>query len=284
MTIRAPVNEFGLLIPSGNGVVTLGATVTPGNNTYGTYAQMLAGAAVTDEAYGIWVTIYGNAVSASARDAIGKIGLDAAGGTTYTDAIIDFSCSAAGSLSGASGGGGGITLYFPLRITAGSSIAIAVSVNNATVGTCTAFCRLVAKPTGPTPPRAGAFVRTFGSTPASSSGTAVTPGNSAKSAWVQMGSAVADSLWYWTLSVCNNNAVYGNNNPSVWDLGIGSSTTTLRIIILDQIIIHSTSESMSFTSIGAYGLAAPGDLIFIRAATQGAPQTGFSAIAHGTGG
>lgn len=284
MAIRAPVNECGLTISTTNFGLVTGATVTPGNNLYGTYVQLLAGAAVTDDAYGFWVNVNSLAVSGAARDAIAKIGLDPAGGTTYTDFITDLYVSCAGAHTGV--GVGGIWYYFPVRIKAGTSIAIALSVNNATVGTAGAQCQLLCRPSHPDLIRVGSYVRTFGSTPGTSSGTAFAPVSGSKSAYVQLGSAIAaaDSLWYWHLGVGINQSVVGNNNPLACDLAIGSSTTVNRIVVADQIILPTTAEVIGYRVTGAAAIAKPGDLVFMRAATTGVLFTGWSAIGYGIGG
>ena len=276
-----PVNEFSLVTPSvAIPMVSTGPTITPGNNAYGSYTQLIAGASVTDDVYGIWININAMAVSGSARDALVKIGVDPAGGSSYTDFVVDLSGSCAGAANGT--GLGGIVYYFPLRVRAGTSIALAASVNNGTVGTCSAWCWLKSKQSHPERARIGSFVRTFGSTLASSSGTALTPGTNAKGSYVQLGSALVEPLWFWQIGVFNNNAV-GNNNPLAFDLALGTASNK-RIVIADLPIIANTAEALHYVSLGAEAVGAPGDLVYARAAAQGAPSTGWSAAAYGIGG
>lgn len=282
MTIRSPINEFGPVLGSTQPSAGIGTTITPGNNTYGSYVSLLT--AIADKAYALRLNVVNNTVSAQARDSLGKIGIDFAGGSTFTDWVTDLSISSAGIQSGNTGGGGGIEYYLPIEVPLGASIGFAASVNNATVGTCSAYVRLRRQPTGPIIPRAGAFVRTFGSTPASSSGTAVVPGNPAKGAWSQIGGAITDSIWYWNLGCNISNAVITNNNPIAFDMALGPNTSNLRMVIADQLVLPSTSESWSFRSEGEYAVAAPGDLIWVRAQVLSTVQTGISAIVYGTGG
>lgn len=276
--IYARTNEFALVIASATSTAG-GVTVTPGNNTYGSYAQVIAGSSVTDDAYGIWINVNANAVSGAARNSIAKLGLDQAGGTSYTDTILDLGCACAGDINAA---GGGISYYFPLLIKSGTSVGIAVSVNNATVGTCKSYCRLFCKPVG-IPPRAGSFVRTFGSSPSTSAGTAVTPnGSGSKSAYVQLGSAVADTLWAWCLGVgCNNSSM--TNTAAGWDLAIGTSSQK-QIVINDQLVMPGATETLSYISPAMPGLAVSGDLVYVRAGSNAPSATGLSAIAYGVGG
>lgn len=260
----------------------MGATVTPGNDTYGTYAQVIAGAAVTSDAYGIWINFNSNSVSAVARDTIAKIGFDPAGGTTYTDVALDLLCSCAGIIGGT--GLGGVWYYFPLWIPAGTSIGVAASVHNATVGTLASFCKLAIKPSNSSAlPRTGTFVRTFGSTPASSSGTAITPNAAgSKSAYVQLGSATAEPLWYWCLGVGCNNTVM-NNNSCAWDLALGDASNKLNVIV-DQLSHQTASEVQAFQSPGVAADAATGSLVYVRAGSSAAQVTGISAAAYAVGG
>jgi hypothetical protein len=71
----------------------------------------LAGASVTDDAYGILVNINSNTVSGAARDALVTLGLDAAGGSSYTDWINHLFASSQASIY--ANGGGGVWYYFP---------------------------------------------------------------------------------------------------------------------------------------------------------------------------
>jgi hypothetical protein len=282
VTARSPINEFGPVLGSTQPSAGVGTSVTPGNNTYGSYVSLLT--AIADKAYAVRLNIVNNTVSAQARDSLLKLGIDFAGGSAFQDIILDLAASSAGVQSGTTGGGGGIEYYIPLEIPAGASIGVAGSVNNATVGTMSCYARLRRQPTGPVIPRAGAFVRTFGSTPASSSGTAITVGTPAKGAWVQIGGAVTEPLWYWNLGCCINQAVVVNNNPIAFDMALGPNTSNLRMVIADQLALPSTSESWSFRSEGEYAVAAPGDLIWVRAQILSTVITGISAIVYGTGG
>lgn len=281
MSIRGYLYETGAPIVSASSA-SGGTTITPGNNVYGAFVQILSGAAVTDDCVGILINVNNLGVSGVAKDAIAQVGADPAGGTSYTVIIPDLLVSCAGGVSGV--GGGGISYYFPLFIKAGTSLAIAVSTNNATVGTCTAYIRLFRQPAGIPTPRVGSFVRAFGINTGTSSGTSITPnGAGAKNAFVQVGAALTEPLWGWCLGIGVNNAVM-NNNPAAWDLAIGSSTTVNRIVIADQIAYPTTAEIFYYQSFTTHALGVVGDLLFVRAGGQGASVAGMSAAAYGIGG
>ncbi len=285
MTVRAPFNEFGPPLESA-GSASSGTLITPGNNTYGSYAQVLSGAQVTDDLFGFWITFTGWSSSGVARDAIAKIAVDTTGAgsfSTSNDIGIDILCSCSGGMSSA--GGGGISYFLPVKIKAGSAIGVAGSVNNATVGTGSIFIRALRRPSHPelVSPYLGTFIATFGSTPASSSGTAVTPNASGgNSAWVQLGTAATKRLIYLTQGIgCNNGVI--SANASSWQLAVGSSTTVNRQVTMSTLVQPGTTETLQYESKGAYCVVNPGDLIFGRAGGQATSPTGMSTAAYGVG-
>ena len=121
----ADVNEFGLIIASASGApgASIGASVTPGNNTYGSYSSIMSGATVTDDVYGLWIIVNTGFVSGSARDIIITIGLDPAGGTSFSDWITDLAGSCASNYGGATSAGG-VKYFFPLFIKAGTAVTV----------------------------------------------------------------------------------------------------------------------------------------------------------------
>lgn len=274
------VNEFGLIIASASGApsASIGASTTPGHNSYGSYSSIMSGATVTDDVYGLWIIVNAGFVSASYRDILITIGLDPAGGTSFSDWITDLAGSCASNYGGATSAGG-VKYFFPLFISAGTAIGAKSSVNNVTVGTVSVGLRLLCKPTRPDLLRLGTQVRTYGSTAASSSGTAVTPGGASEGAWASLGTVAAgDRPWFWQVGVGINNATMNNNGLHV-DFGIGDGSNK-RIVIQDQLILTSTSETISAEYPGAYAKACPGDVVYGRA--QGASAvTGTSMIAYG---
>ena len=278
------INDFGLIIPSVTPAVS-GDTVTPGaSNTFGSFAALYTSAEVTDKAYGILINFNNNAVSATARDTLVDIGVDEAGGTNYRVVIPTLLASSAGTQSASNGGCGGIWYYFPLGIEAGSSVAARASVNNATAGSFQVACWLHCRPRRPDLHRVGSFVRAFGINTATSSGTAITPnGSGSKSAFVQLGSATVEPLWWWNIGVGINNAVSSNSN-SLWDLSSGSSTTLNRPIIMDQLVMPGAVETLAYMQRGAAAQVAVGDLLFARAGSNNTSPTGMSVAAYGLGG
>jgi len=274
------VNEFGLIIASASGApgASVGASTTPGNNSYGSFTSIMSGATVTDDVYGLWIIINTGFVSGAARDILITIGLDPAGGTSFSDWITDLLGSCASNYGGATAAGG-VQYFFPLFIKAGTAIGAKSSVNNATVGTVSVGLKLLCKPSRPDLLRLGTQVRTYGSTAASSSGTAVTPGGASEGAWTSIGTVAAgDRPWFWQVGIGINNATMNNNGMHV-DLGIGDGSNK-RVVIQDELILTSTTETISARYSGAYAKACPGDVIYGRAQGTSA-VTGTSLIAYG---
>lgn len=274
------VNKPGLIIRSHTPAVSPGVVATPGNNTYGAYVQIIAGAAVTDTAFALWLNANTIGSSSLAKDALLTIGLDLAGGTSYTDFITDLYVSCASLYASAAAASGGISYLFPVRVPAGASIGVKVTTNNATVGTANVQCKLLCKPSAPETIRIGSRVVTYGSTPGSSSGTAITPGNGAESAYVSLGTiAAGDRPWAWLLGVGINNATITANNP-LYDLAIGDATTK-RTVIDDLEVLTNTTENIGYYCPYATDDAGPGDIVYTRGWSVGVPVAGHSAIAYG---
>lgn len=284
-------NEWGLIISSvADGtrpVGNMGTSITPGNNTYGSYAQLLS--ATSDDAFGILININSNEVNATARDALVTIGVDPAGGSSYTDTIVDLAASSANLYILADPGMGGIWYYFPLKIKAGSTVAAKATVNNATVGTLRVQCMLYCQPSHPELLRVGSYVRTYGSTPASSAGTSFTSGGASEGAWTDVGTiAAGDNPWWWEVGFTINNGTMAQNAYHL-DLGIGAAGGTgVKVAIMNCPVITSTGETVGKGAppygTGMYKQATAGDHVFVRGQASGTPDTGIGVIAYGCGG
>ncbi len=217
-----------------------GVQITPAQNSFPTYAQIMAAAAVTEDCYGVEIIINDGDGVGTARDILVNIGIDPAGGTSYTTRIPALLGSAAGDLSLAQAGGGGHNYYFPLFIKAGSSIAAQASVNNATLGNVRVFLKLYCKPTKPHLLRCGVGVESIGVTLASSRGTLVTPGTSSGQGTWTLLAALANDCWYFETSMGINDISIGNG----WfflDLARGDATNK-DILIFNQRVITSSAE------------------------------------------
>jgi hypothetical protein len=292
MTFLLKPQSWGKIVPSvADGtqpVANQGTTVTPAQNAYGTYAQVLAGAQLalfTEDAFGIWININSGSVSAQARDMLCTIGIDPAGGSSagaVTDLINGLACPMSSPWV-TDRDAGGISYFFPLRIKAGSSIWAKVAVNNASVFTVRVQIRLFCKPKQPHLVKAGAFVTTFGAAVGTSNGTAVVPGQASEGTWTQLGSALTKPHWFWQLGFGINQAV-ADNAAFACDLGIGDGTNN-RVAILEDTAFTTTVERCRVDHVGGYLDASIGDKVYGRIQASALTATNTqSMIAYGVGG
>ncbi len=283
MTVRqSQINEWGLVILSATSAAN-GVTVTPGNNAYGSYVTLIAAQTSTSFMFDLNVNTFN--VSGQARDGLARLAFDPAGGASFAgnEFWSDILISCAGPISGNSLGVS--YLGVPVTVPAGWSVGIGMSVNNATVGTGAAKITLYGGPSHPElMPRSGSFVRSFGTSLASSSGTAIIPNSAGgKSAWVQCGSAAAEPLFAMALGIgCNNATMSGN--ATTFNKGRGSSTTVNMQVGGDVDAASQTSEALSWKSPFEQAVINTGDLMLARAGGPAAFNTGASVAIYAVGG
>lgn len=278
-----PSNTFGLVILSHDvrPSSTAGASITPAQNAYGSYTSLIAGASVTDDVFGIEILVHDIQVSAQIKDSLTTIGLDAAGGSSFTDFISHLQTGSAGLWG--SNSTFGYRYFFPVFIKAGTSIGAKGSTANATVGTQRVLVRLCCRPSRPEMLRVGSFVRTFGEDTANSRGTAVTAGTVAEGAYAQLGSAIADDeLWFWQLGMSTEANAAITSGQVLKDLAIGDASNK-RLVITNEIVAMDSGEATDAINVGEYSSGAAGDLVYARAQSANA-VTAMSAIAYGVGG
>ena len=256
----------------------MGAAVTPGNNAYGAYATLIAGASLTDDVYEIEICINNVGISAAARDCVVSLGFDPAGGTSFTSQVD----LVAGPAIPHTSGGGGVFYKFPLFIKAGTSIGAAAAVNSATLTAINVFCRCKCRPSRPDAIKVGTYIDQFGVVLASSAGTAITEGSVSDGTFVQLGAALTRPCWYWEFGFGNNTAAM-NPAADYIDIAIGSSISVNKIAIANAIVIKNSAEQVAKMPGGTYARAVSGDLIFGRAQAS-AVNTGASLAAYGVGG
>src|SRR5262249_15219377 len=147
------------------------------NNAYGSYATLISGASLTDDVYEITININSVGISAAARDCLVSIGIDPAGGTSFTN-LVDLVCGPAVTYSEASTTllGGGVSFTFPFFIKAGTSIGAAAAVNSATLTAINVWVQCKCRPSRPDLVWAGTYIDEFGVSTGTSAGTAITPG------------------------------------------------------------------------------------------------------------
>jgi hypothetical protein len=256
-----------------------GTSVTPAQNSMGTYAQVLSAANVSKDVFGIQIQFNSNAVSAAARDTLVDIGIDAAGGSSYTVLIPTLSASSAAPAIGATGAG--LSYFFPVYIPAGSTVAARASVNNATVGTLRCGIRIFGAPRDRRNVIVGSKVLAYGITTATSTMTAVTPGTTSEGTWTSLGTvASGDEPFFWQVGTGVNQGTI-TATAYTGDLGIGDGSNK-AVVIEDRVWQGTTTEQWYDNGIsnGLYQAAA-GDTVYGRLQCSGTAITGLSMGAWG---
>jgi hypothetical protein len=252
----------------------MGTVITPGNNSKGSYAQCFS--AIAQDVYLIHININNAATSGSARDIIMDVGIDEAGGTSYTVKIPDL----IGSCAGTNNGSGGINYIFPLFIKSGSTIACRASQNGLTTGFRT-WIKLYGQPRNPAAFRVGSRVEAIGVTAASSCGTSITPGTTNEGSWTSIGSLTNDAWWFQHGFGVNDSTM--TSQCYLNDVAVGSSGELP--LITDQLWISNSVETHSSALyIPAEREVPSGAAIYARSWCEGTPDSSMSAIVYALGG
>ncbi len=282
-----PTFEYGKIIPTvADGTrpaASLGVSVTPGNNTYGSYAELIDGALVTHDVYAMVINVNSGAVTTAAKDTIVTIGIDPSAGTSYTDTIADLLAPSTSFLTGNASTRGGVSYFFPLFIKAGGSIAAKASVNNATVGTVRVQAMLYCKPSRPDAMEPCSFVQTFGATVASSSGTSVTPGGASEGSWTEIGTLTKTIRWIeWGVGINSGTFTTQSNGYHV-DIGIGDASNK-KTVIQNGYCETCNDESFLKPPSGSPCIGVSGDKVYARIqAGPNAADSNMSVCIYGAG-
>jgi hypothetical protein len=186
-----------------------GTATSVSANTKTAYTQLISGASLTDDAYGIFINFNNGFFAAESRSTICDIGLDPAGGTSYTAVIANLIASNAGTICADREANGGYSYFFPLFIKAGSSVGFNMSVNHATARAIRCYAKFYCQPKRPDAVNVGTFVETIGAVAASSSGTVVTGGGASEGAWTSLGTT-AKRTWYHQLGHSTDQVITSN--------------------------------------------------------------------------
>lgn len=266
-----------------NPASTLGTSVVPGaSNTLGSWTQLASSANIANEVSGFYMQVHSGATATAIKGHLLDIGIDPAGGTSYTPIISNLSVGNAPSLAQA----GAREFFFPLRIPAGASVAARIRGSAATAGTVRVAVRFYGRPMAPEVLPVGLFTETFGADTANSRGTAITPGNAADGSWVSLGTTT-NRLWWWQLGYSISNTVI-TAEYTYLELAWGDGTNYHTIFR----VMHggTTSETCglaaqtSLTWHAAYNPVPAGAGIYVRARCNNAPDTGYYVNAVGVGG
>ncbi len=257
---------------------TIGTSVTSGGsaNTLGSWTQVLT--ALSRDAHWISIAMSGNQLTGNQRDVLFDIGVDPAGGTSYTAVKTWLSASCAASI------GTSPAYCFPLYIPAGATVAIRAQCNAASIATKFAV-RAWGDPSFPEMFPRGIYQELVGSI-TGSAGVGFTPGNGAWGSWQLIGTT-SRPLWFWQFGVGVSSATMATESDYV-QFGYGDGTNFRSIATHNiststaEAINHNIKSNLNFPENLCHLPAGAG--IYVRGWATAAPQSGWWALAYGTGG
>lgn len=265
-----------------NPASSIGTSVTPGaSNSEGSWTQLLSGATVANDVYGFYLQVHSGATSAAAKNQLLDIGVDPAGGSSYSAVISNLQIGASPALTAA----GAREFFFPMFIKSGSSVAARIQGSNATAGTVRVAMRVYGEPTLAGVLPVATYSETLG-TITNSNGQAFTPGNAADGTWADLGATTKD-LWWWQVGYGIDNATItaeytyievaygdGTNKQTIFKVMHGGTTgETCGLAAQTQLCWHA-----------AYAPVKAGEHIYIRGRCNNAPDSNYHATVVGLGG
>lgn len=266
-----------------NPSATPGMVVTPGaSNVEGSWTAVASSSDIAQDCYWIGIRIAEGATSSQIKSHLLDVGVDPAGGTSYTEVISNIVCGAAFSTSNRQGGH---FFLFPIFIKAGSSVAVRIQGSNVTAGTVRVCIKFYGQPSDPDNCLVGTFAETIGSI-ASSQGTSFTPGNAADGSWTSLGTTT-NNLWWWQICYQVSNTTVTVEETYI-DIAYGDASN--KVLIMRIMHIGSAIEECgplipyNLNFLEAYCPVPAGSNIYVRGRCLNAPDTGYNAVAIGIGG
>jgi hypothetical protein len=257
---------------------TPGVSVTPGSGSKGSYVQLASGANLTKDVYALVLWVCAGNTTATIRDLLLDIGLDPAGGTSYSQ-IGGINNIFAPQSSNAVDGGR--WFYFPLFIKAGTSVGVCGQANN--TSTVRVAARFYGQPTNPENIITGQYSETIGVS--GNGGTPFACGNTAAwGSWVSLGTTTR-SCWHWTLAWGHN---VGTTTAQMYcaELAVGDGTNFKTILPCLPMFNPGTAEKSGNplpALCAGYWEVPAGATLYVRGSASGTAET-TEAVAVGIGG
>lgn len=257
------------------GLVTSGGTV---DTESATPLVLRTGAQMTQDCCLVELVIHTTS-GTGARNILMDFGYDPAGGTSYTWVVQNLVVS--GAMTPALSGGTKFT--FPLRIPAGSQVACRIQCSQVSI-TQRVMAKFWGLPSNPLAFKCAQYCDTIG-TPSGSNGQSFTPGSTAWGSYADLG-ALSRPAWFWQLSYGVNNATITAEYAYI-QLAWGDASNKHEIVTL--VHVGNTGElvadwAAAGKSIACYCPVPAGANIYVRGYCNGAPDTGYNALAHAFGG
>lgn len=261
---------------------TPGTSVTPGaGDAEGSWTQVATAGNMAYDSMLLYIAVGGGNTTANAKNHLLDIGVDPAGGTSYTAIISNISCGQTQAVTT-----GWDEFVFPIFIKSGSTVAVRVQGNNATAGTVRVVADFFGRPTNPELVPVGTYSETIG-TITGSVGPTIVAGNNAEGSWTSIGTTTND-LWSWSLGYQLNNGTITATYYSV-DLAYGDATN--KEIILEDVTFgfYGTAEIKASTLMGRSLIrntryVPGGSALYVRIRCNTTPITTSTVTVIGIGG
>lgn len=233
------------------------------------WVEVISDANVTADCYGVYVEVQKTATSATDTSCILDIGVDAAGGTSYTALVSNLLCGYADDWNAGVGRGGARRYFVPVKITSGSAVAIRGRTVEGSNQDGSIKVQLLGGATGT--PYGGASVETLGVTESTSKGTSVTPGAATTwGSWTNIGSTLSANAQAFVVGVQPAGATVVNRCAYQLQIGVSSSA------ISQTFTLQGTTEECvdgPFPVMPAYYYVASGSQMQVRMrGTSGSTQ------------
>jgi hypothetical protein len=259
-----------------NPSATPGTSVTPGaSNAEGSWTQIASSANIAQDCYFVALIISNGALATVGKNHLLDVGVDPAGGTSYTAVVSNFVC---GSSAGTTGNLAARPLSFPLFIKAGSSVAVRVQGSHSTAGAVRVCAKFYGQPTRPENFPVCSYSETIG-TITNSNGVSFTPGNAADGTWVSLGTTTKPAKWVQLGCQIDNGTMSAHYTYVDLAVGDGSNKRTL----IRTLISATTSESIADINPGNLNWCEvdlpSGAELWIRGRNSAAPVSGYNGVA-----
>jgi hypothetical protein len=177
----------------------------------------------------------------------------------------------------------GQRFFFPYYLKAGTAIAARAQCSQASI-TMRVAIRVIGQPSNPAAVPVGQFSETIG-TITNSQGVSFTPGTSADGSWTSLGTT-AKAMWWWQIAYSIANGTITAEQTHI-ELAHGDGSNKHIIVKLTH--AGTTAEVCADLMGGNHSLSCfrpvpAGATLYVRGRCNGAPDTGYNAVAIGIGG
>lgn len=261
------------------------STTAGSANTKGAWTRVASSTDLVYDVDGIYFSTNGAAASGNTRPHLIDIGVDPAGGTSYTPLINNIIAGQSSTQSFP----GLREHYFPIRIRKGSSVACRTQSVWGSALTTRVVVEFYGAGSSNFP--IGTYSDTYGAVTTTSRGTDFTPGSTnADGSWVQMGSNTTRPYWWFQLGVqvTNNTLFTTSEGYNYIELGIGDGTNK-KVIYRTQLQV-TPSETCLFWAQASmlwhacYCPIPAGVGLYVRGRNSGTPNAGYNAAVVCIGG